>query len=333
MHPASFRSPQFIVHAVILGLILIGNLLVIYLYFADRRLRKTVNMFIISLAFCDLLIALVFIPCRELFPHPIEEVVPFDITGYIASITTIGSLLNLAALTYDRFVAVFYSLRYHAIMTNNTVRVLMAGVWVTDLIVTLLPLSWKFVVSEEEDVVYLHIYQTILIIVVTIIHGLIIAVYVRIFKANRRHLGSQRKYTCHLRSIAVAGLRLTEPVQEAVPEKQVKCCCLPKHLGNVFIGRLHQSRALSVEMKAAKVVLLLFLLNTICWLPIVVLNTMYLVSWYRNQPQVPVLFQQISSYSFLAYSVVNPWIYALKKEDFRASFKRLVYSKLCRSSL
>ena len=381
--------------------ILCGNSLVIYLYFADTLLRRRIsNKFVISLAFCDSLAALVFIPCKELFRNAIESKIRIPIAGYASSLSVIGSLLNLAALTFDRYVAIFNGLRYETIMTPARVAKMMTAIWLFDFVVTLLPLTWKFVTTVEVNSLCLHIYQIILMVAIIACHVILLVVYAKMFLVTRHHLKfarvQKRRFTptsssigsslngvdsrpekgghIFANEIAVSQSSLSTDenatkaheqqkegdkdvnlnelkaaAREAVPNDIIDCQTnsssfeqtgntVPKRLpvnrtklkrkAGEALDRLKNSRAMSVEMRAAKVVLILFLFNTVCWLPTVTLNIVYIISWLKNAPSIPPTLMQISTYSYLLYSAVNPWLYGLLKEDFKNAFTKHVCKRL-----
>eukprot|EP00795_Rhopilema_esculentum_P008329 gene8329-14293_t len=182
------RKFEVTIHVCFLVLNVFGNSLVIYLYFVDRALRhKQANRFVISLAFCDLLVAVIYIP-HQIFQTAIQKAVPVPISGYVTSIAALGSLWNLAALTYDRYVAVFDCLRYEQVMRPKKVTKFMTAIWISDFFITLLPLSWKFLVSPATNDLLLHCYQFILVTIMIAVHVVLFAVYVRLFITNRHHL-------------------------------------------------------------------------------------------------------------------------------------------------
>ena len=377
---------EFTLKMVFAVLILFGNSLVIYLYFIDRRIRKKkANKFVISLAFCDMLVAIVFIPCHEFFQNSIQKVLTLPIAGYITSIVTLGSLWNLTALTYDRFVAIFYALRYEDIMTGKKIKRIMMGIWASDLWITFLPLSWKFVTSAKTNAFILHVYQFILVIVMTTVHVILIGVYIALFWINRSHLKfSQRQssrfarerrqcivnkevnelspgpttlgrvaFQCDLGQFKGQGYKASSQGKDSIElinEDKINEVHMNEYSVNAItpnnnainladppsssidgqltcsavapLERLSNSRVVCVELRAAKVVLILFLFNTICWLPTVTLNVVYLVSWLNGQPHIHLTLKSISSYCFLIYSLVNPWIYGILKADFKIAIKR-----------
>ena len=377
--------------------ILCGNSLVIYLYFADTILRRRIsNKFVISLAFCDSLAALVFIPCKELFRNTIEREIRIPIASYASSLSAVGSLLNIAALTFDRYVAIFNGLRYETIMTPARVAKMMIAIWFFDFVVTLLPLTWKFVTTNETNSLCLHVYQFILMVAIISCHVTLLVVYTKIFMVTRHHLKfariETRRFThinssdvacfqkvnigtekrdcqfankaaisesrsqvitmsdrqirndtdisvnelkaaeskairndmddCHNRPNSVEGIGQVSP--KRLPVSRTKL----KSKAGEALEWLKNSRAMCVEMRAAKIVLLLFLFNTVCWLPTVTLNIVYLISWLRKRPNFPPILMQISTYSYLLYSAVNPWLYGLLKEDFQNALTKHVFNKL-----
>eukprot|EP00112_Aurelia_sp_Birch-Aquarium-sp1_P024968 Seg81.3 transcript_id=Seg81.3/GoldUCD/mRNA.D3Y31 product="Dopamine D3 receptor" protein_id=Seg81.3/GoldUCD/D3Y31 len=377
--------------------ILCGNTLVIYLYLADTILRRKLsNKFVISLAFCDSLAALVFIPCNELFRNTIESEVRIPIAGYASSLSAIGSLLNLAALTFDRHTAIFNGLRYETIMTSARVTKMMIAIWLFDFVVTLLPLTWKFVTTVEVNSLCLHIYQIILMVAIITCHVTSLVVYAKIFMVTRHHLKfarvETRRFTHRSSSDIVSfqkvdvrkekrDYRFAHEVVTSESRNEVNKICdrqiqndidvnvnqlraveseaidndieecqnrpnsveeagkiSPKRLpvnrarlkskAGEALERLKNSRAICVEMRAAKIVLLLFIFNTVCWLPTVTLNIVYLTSWLRKRLHLPPTLKQISTYSYLLYSAVNPWLYGLLKEDFQNALTKHVVIKL-----
>eukprot|EP00794_Sanderia_malayensis_P012159 gene12159-13413_t len=318
-----FASPSPYLHVIIAVLILTGNCIVIYLYFSDYLLRKACNRFVISLAFSDLLVALVFIPCHEFFNEAITKAIHLPLSGYVASFASYGSLLNLFALTYDRYVATFQSLRYHALMTSAKTKGMVLAIWGLDVIITLLPLSWKYVTPAELNAFLLHIYQMILIIIIIIAYVMVTLVYMKIFMAVRHHLNLERRQTNRFIFHCPGDVDPSVTVSE---EHDVTVFDLPV---NNALNRLSNSRVVAVEFRAAKVVMAMFMVNTICWLPTVVLNIVYLASWFKKKPFIPDGLFQISKYCFLSYSIINPWVYALFKEDFSKSFRKKIYRRLC----
>ena len=160
-------------------LIFFGNLFVCLLYFRNRILRTVTNQFVVSLAVCDILIAVIFIPLY---------IINKSFVNYVAALSSFGSLLNLLALTYDRYVAIFNAMRYHEIMNQQKVRLLMIEVWTMTLTITFFPLPWELTLPNMDYHHWKRVYSGILTSMIILIMTLTFAVYLRIFKINRYHL-------------------------------------------------------------------------------------------------------------------------------------------------
>ena len=92
-----------------------GNLLVILVFLLDRRLRKVTNFYIISLSLADLLVGAIGIPTAILtrlgIPHHSTNLCISMLCFLIILCTT--SILNLVAVSLDRYWAILHPLDYH----------------------------------------------------------------------------------------------------------------------------------------------------------------------------------------------------------------------------
>ena len=179
-------------------LIFFGNLFVCLLYFHNRILRTITNQFVVSLAVCDILIAVIFIPLY---------IINRSFDNYVAAFSSFGSLLNLLALTYDRYVAIFNAMRYHEIMNQQKVRLLMIEVWSMTLTITFFPLPWELTLPNMDYLHWKRIYGGILTSMIILIMTLTCAAYLRIFQINRYHLKKEedlRMFSSRRQSRAVS---------------------------------------------------------------------------------------------------------------------------------
>jgi len=98
-----------------------GNLLAILVFIFDKRLRKVTNFYIISLSFADLLVGLVGVPSAILTKIGLPK------NAFIGCLTMLSllvvlctiSILNLVAVSLDRFWAILYPLNYHSRMSSE----------------------------------------------------------------------------------------------------------------------------------------------------------------------------------------------------------------------
>ena len=92
-----------------------GNLLVIVVFVQDRRLRKVTNFYIISLSVADLLVGAIGIPSAILTRVGIPRnsirlcLVMLSLLMVLCTI----SILNLVAVSLDRYWAILHPLDYH----------------------------------------------------------------------------------------------------------------------------------------------------------------------------------------------------------------------------
>lgn len=94
---------------------IIGNLLVIVVFLQDKRLRKVTNFYIISLSFADLLVGAIGIPSAIMtkigLPRSSMKLC-LTMLSLLIVLCTI-SILNLVAVSIDRYWAILHPLDYH----------------------------------------------------------------------------------------------------------------------------------------------------------------------------------------------------------------------------
>lgn len=130
--------------AVIIFLSVAGNLLVCIAVYTDRTLRKVGNLFIVSLAISDLFVAclvMVFAVANDLqgswiFGDQFCDIwVAFDVMCCTASI------LNLCAISMDRYIHIKDPLRYGRWMTKRVIYSSIAAIWLLAALISFLPIS------------------------------------------------------------------------------------------------------------------------------------------------------------------------------------------------
>ncbi|RZF36875.1 hypothetical protein LSTR_LSTR004563 [Laodelphax striatellus] len=128
-------------------MVILGNLLVVAAVFISSKLRSVTNMFIVSLAIADLMVGV--------------AVLPFSATWEVFKVWIFGdlwcsawlaldvwmctaSILNLCAISLDRYVAVTRPVTYPSIMSMGRAKILIAAVWVLSFVICFPPLvGWK----------------------------------------------------------------------------------------------------------------------------------------------------------------------------------------------
>ncbi|XP_004620250.2 melanocortin receptor 3 [Sorex araneus] len=138
---SGFCQQVFIQPEVFLGLGLVSlleNVLVVAAVASNANLHSPMYFFLCSLAVADMLVSL---------SNALETVVIAGVNGrYLAlddqvlqqmdnvfdsmiCISLVASVCNLLAIAVDRYVTIFYALRYHSIMTARRAAAVIAAIW------------------------------------------------------------------------------------------------------------------------------------------------------------------------------------------------------------
>ncbi|KAL7022156.1 hypothetical protein ACKWTF_012160 [Chironomus riparius] len=146
-----WTEPKNLISLAILGfidiLVIVGNCLVIAAVFCSHKLRSVTNFFIVSLAVSDLLVGLAVLPFSstwEVFKVWIFGDVWCKIWLAVDVLLCTASILNLCAISLDRYVAVTRPVTYPSIMSTKRAKSLIAGLWVLSFVICFPPLvGWK----------------------------------------------------------------------------------------------------------------------------------------------------------------------------------------------
>ena len=184
----------------------VGNALVLYLIWSQRRLHSKTNCFVCSLAAADFFLACIFIP-----PHFSCQILPCEhhmIVLYLTSYFGDSSVANLMALTFDRYTAIVFPLRYNGKMTKRRIVVTIMMTWLAPLVFDTipsiaLPRAWS---SGEEiaQVTSMIIFQILPCIVLPI--------------ATRKLVKVARKHSLRTK-VVLRQLRFNQPNHPGKPER------------------------------------------------------------------------------------------------------------------
>ncbi|XP_062573280.1 tyramine/octopamine receptor-like [Saccostrea cucullata] len=146
----SLVTTYFIVECTIIGPIIVGNLLIIISLLRFHRLRKRIYVLVGNLAVSDLLIGLVFIPYDLVFltHEDLARQKYFCLIRHSLVDMLLGaSVMNLFAISLERYIAVVHPLHHAAICTWKSLSIVIAMCWLLSILLASLPLlgwnQWK----------------------------------------------------------------------------------------------------------------------------------------------------------------------------------------------
>ncbi|XP_067904988.1 melanocyte-stimulating hormone receptor [Heterodontus francisci] len=190
---------------------LVENILVIVAIIKNRNLHSPMHYFICCLAVADMLVSwsnlietiVLILTEREVLivQNYILKQIDNLIDVMICS-SMVSSLSFLAAIAADRYITIFYALRYHTIMTTRRAVVIIVGIWVVSSISSIL-----FIVYSESDAVIICLISFFFAMLV--IMG---ALYLHMFTLARIHtkkIMAQHKRAAHQATNMKGAITLT----------------------------------------------------------------------------------------------------------------------------
>nr|XP_042905902.1 adenosine receptor A1-like [Parasteatoda tepidariorum] len=127
-------------------LAIVGNALVVATFVLERRLRRVTNLYIISLATSDFLVGLVGVPSAVMTKLGLPRnsfafcIVMLSVLVLLCTV----SILNLVAVTLDRYWAILHPFCYKRAMNRRAAGYVILGCWVLGSLVGSLPIfGWN----------------------------------------------------------------------------------------------------------------------------------------------------------------------------------------------
>uniref|UniRef100_A0A095ANN2 Histamine H1 receptor n=1 Tax=Schistosoma haematobium TaxID=6185 RepID=A0A095ANN2_SCHHA len=125
-------------------LIFCGNSLVISAVATTKGLRRITDLYIVSLALADLLVAVLVLPLsimRQVYGHwPYES---HELCIYWLSLNVFlcsSSILNLCCISVDRYIAINYPTKYISKRTRRTAFAMIGGAWIASFLIMIPPI-------------------------------------------------------------------------------------------------------------------------------------------------------------------------------------------------
>ena len=282
----------------ILVLGLFGNSLVIIVVLADKHMRNTTNILILSLAFADLFFILFCVPFTATgYAMPVW---PFGAVGckmaqYAMHVCAYASVYTLVLMALDRYVAVVHAIRS---MTWRSER----NTWIAVFIIWIVCLLGNSPILVQYDV---HVYSW--------------GTENRSVCLNTHNLDDKRVGKAFYVSFLFFGYIIPLGVTLLMYGLMLK-----RLLYGVVPGGASQSaESIRAKKRVTRMVVIVEVIFAICWLPIQIILFMQAFDKYTKTKETLAL---MFASNCLAYmnSCVNPILYAFLSENFRRSFRRFL---------
>ncbi|XP_063329683.1 neuromedin-U receptor 2 [Pelmatolapia mariae] len=310
------RSPFFFpvtsIYLLIFLIGLSGNLLTCAVIAKHKKMRNPTNFYLVSLAVSDLLVLLFGMPLEiydlwENYPFPFGEGGCYFKT-FLFETVCFASILNVTALSVERYIAVVYPLKTRYLSTNQHAKRVITIVWVVSMICAIpnTSLHGIFYLPDrmEESAICtvlkpLWIYNLVMQITTVCFYFIPMMVISMLYLVMGLHLGRERR-----QSSGNLG----------------KNCCSTRRKMRVENGRRRQ------VIKMLSIVVAVF---GVCWAPFHIERLLWssISQWTDLMHNIYQYVHILSGVFFYLSSAVNPIIYSLLSTRFRECFRELVCSQ------
>ncbi len=274
-----------------------GNMLVIIVVLANRQMRNTTNLLILSLSVADLFFIIICVPFTAMsyamttFPFGIVWCRTYQ---YVVQVTAYVSIYTLVLMSLDRYLAVVHPISSMTLRTERNTVVVIVLCWIVILLGNI-PVMLQHGVIEYD------------------FNG-----EARSACINLNHFRDKNAarifYGCFFVFAYVLPLALIVVLYGTM---------LKRLLHGVVPRGNQSSESNRSRRRVTRLVVIVVVIFALCWLPIQVI---FMIKEFGTFPQSYVFMAiQIAS-NCLAYmnSCVNPILYAFLSDNFRKSFRKLL---------
>ncbi|CAH1784900.1 unnamed protein product [Owenia fusiformis] len=286
-----------------------GNTLVCIAIFTDRALRRTNNLFLVSLAVADMMVAtlvMTFAVANDVMGYWWFNIEFCNVWISFDIICSTASILNLCAISLDRYIHIRNPLHYEMWMTKKKLAFMITSVWLCSALLGFVPINMGWHRIGMEDISTNHhdsqICQMELNPTYAVVSSFIsfylpcivmVTIYIQLFRYAQKHVKSIRKMD-RLNQVASNGTKT------------------------------HTSYKVS-DHKAARTLGIIMGVFLLCWVPFFTIN---IISSFCPTC-IPVML--FNTFTWLGYSnsSLNPIIYSIFNQEFREAFRKILCLHRC----
>ena len=307
-----------------------GNAAVLFVYFKSPALRlKVTGVFITSLASSDLLVVIFLVPIKlSQAIHNHEFCAPksicqlfytTDVLLFTASITTVFGV------TIDRYVAIQNPFNYKDIVTFFRARLAVLFIWVYAGL-------WSAFVHFDTSTRHFDNVQLsknrcqhrnntcfyalyfVVFLVPCVLMGIMYIKIHNVSSGHAKHIKSQ----CRLGEIApISTITPTDKHNKIVKFKKKKGESVRLMVDSIYSNMQRK------EWKVTKMVMCVYGLFVICWLPLVIIFILQnILNILLPSIYIQMIFVEVLP---LLNCIINPVIYSAKHKDFKIALKRMMF--------
>ncbi len=306
-----YQVPIPVVHIILCIVVWMANALVIIAFCSYEKLRTITNYFIVNLACSDFLIGISVMICRLLVMLENSMSTTTLIfcclfKFWLGMIAFNAGMLSVLWVAIERYIKLFYALRYEEILTSFIIKTIIIITWLGSISIS--STATAFHHYEPEYIcngmnVFSKIYSIYISVAMFVpFTCIMVYIYGSIYLLTRRHR----------RCIAAIGTLQTED-----DDAEAK-------------ATLQRRKDLSVAIMMAYIVMVIF----VCYTLYIICNIIGYdhdrargIKYYESIPKNAVgylILESILAVLYLMNSAINPAIYHWKNADFRHAFHQIL---------
>ena len=264
----------------------IGNAVVLWLFYKNESLRTISNKLLASLCVADFLVGLVVDPMYiaiSIFAQPRRDSIPRKVMQMVWIHSTAATVFNLCCVSVDRFIAIRFPFRYQDIVTKKRCYTVIIMVWLISLF-----LPFSRILEETDATTFGDFWLSLLFTIFALPLTVVSFCYFWIFIIAKKQAGRIKRE--NLQNFN----EMNSPVRAIQNHKAIKT-----------IG---------------------FVLGVyiISWMPFLVLSVVHYVTASDkcfSKKLAYIVWPWLAAVG-LTSSAINPWIYFFRNGEFREALRR-----------